>query len=123
VVPAILKAARSKREEREQAVEETAKTLEPLEKELENKKFFGGEKIGFVDIVGAVVAYWVPAVEAGFGFELLTSNKFPNLSKWSEEIVNHSLVKQVLPPKSKLVPYLQTVLTTNYEIGFFSFYL
>lgn len=111
---AILKAAKSsKREEREKGLEETEETLEPLEKELQNKKFFGGNKIGFVDIVGTVIAYWIPAVEEAFGFEVLTTKKFPNLTKWSEEIVNQSVVKQVLPLKSNLVAYLQVVLTTN----------
>ncbi|KAL0545168.1 hypothetical protein IC582_020314 [Cucumis melo] len=114
VVAAILKAAKSsKREEREKGLEETEETLEPLEKELQNKKFFGGNKIGFVDIVGTVIAYWIPAIEEAFGFEVLTTKKFPNLTKWSEEIVNQSVVKQVLPLKSNLVAYLQVVLTTN----------
>uniref|UniRef100_A0A0A0KZT5 glutathione transferase n=1 Tax=Cucumis sativus TaxID=3659 RepID=A0A0A0KZT5_CUCSA len=84
-------------------------------KELQNKKFFGGNKIGIVDIVGTVIAYWIPAIEEAFGFELLTTKKFPKLTKWSEEIVNNSVVKQVLPPKSKLVAYfeLQVVSITN----------
>ena len=111
---AIRKVAKSsKTEEREKDLEETEKTLEPLEKELQNKKFFGGNQIGFVDIVGTVIAYWIPAIEEGFGFELLTSKKFPKLTKWSEEIVKNSVVKQVLPPKSVLVAYLQVVLTAN----------
>lgn len=113
---ATLKAAKSsKREEREKGLEETEETLKPLEKELQNKKFFGGNKIGIVDIVGTVIAYWIPAIEEAFGFELLTTKKFPKLTKWSEEIVNNSVVKQVLPPKSKLVAYfeLQVVSITD----------
>uniref|UniRef100_A0A6J1DBH4 glutathione transferase n=1 Tax=Momordica charantia TaxID=3673 RepID=A0A6J1DBH4_MOMCH len=113
IVPAILKVARSKVEEREKAVEEASEACEALEKELESKKLFGGDRIGLVDIVGIVVAYWVPAIEEGVGFELLTSHKFPNITKWSEELLNHSVVKETLPPRAELVAYLQAVFGAN----------
>ncbi|XP_038883697.1 probable glutathione S-transferase [Benincasa hispida] len=108
VVVAVVKAAGSKEEEeRKKAIEEAGEGLEALEKELKSKKFFGGEEIGFVDIVGTVVAGWLPAIEECFGFELLTTNNFPNLIKWREELVNHAIVKQFLPPNDEIVAFIQ----------------
>lgn len=109
VVPAVQKAARSKEEEREKSIEEAQETLEPLEKELKNKLFFGGDKIGFVDIVGLVLACWIPATEEAVGFELLSNHKFPNLTKWAQHFVNHSVAKEVLPQKDVLVAFLKNV--------------
>lgn len=103
------KAARSKEEEREKSIEEAQETLEPLEKELKNKLFFGGDKIGFVDIVGLVLACWIPATEEAVGFELLSTHKFPNLTKWAQHFVNHSVAKEVLPQKDVLVAFLKNV--------------
>ncbi|XP_038880880.1 glutathione S-transferase U8-like [Benincasa hispida] len=108
IVPAVQKAARSKEEEREKSIEEAHEALEPLEKELKNK-FFGGDKIGFVDIVGLILACWIPATEEAVGFELLSPHKFPNLTKWSQEFVNHSIAKEVLPQKDALVAFLKNV--------------
>ncbi|CAK9319927.1 unnamed protein product [Citrullus colocynthis] len=72
------KAPRRKGEEIEKAVEEVKKALEPLEKD----KFFWGETIGFVDIVGILIAFWFPAIEEALGIELLTTHKFPDLIQW-----------------------------------------
>ncbi|XP_023517376.1 probable glutathione S-transferase [Cucurbita pepo subsp. pepo] len=109
VVPAVHKISRSTEEEREKAIEEAQKTLEPLENELENKKFFGGEEIGLVDIVGLILAGWIPAIEEALGFELLITHKFPNLKKWTEEFVNHRVAKQVMPQKDSLIAFLKNV--------------
>lgn len=107
VVCAVVKAAGSKEEERKKAIEEAREALEALEKELKSNNFFGGEEIGFVDIVGTVIAGWVPAIEECFGFELLTTNNFPNLIKWSEQLLNHAVVNQILPPKNEIVSFMQ----------------
>ena len=48
-MPAVLRVARSQEDEREKGIEEAEETLEPLEKELSNKSFFGGDKIVFVE--------------------------------------------------------------------------
>ncbi|KAG6595363.1 putative glutathione S-transferase, partial [Cucurbita argyrosperma subsp. sororia] len=108
VVPAMQKASLSKEEEREKAIEELHKKFEPLENELKNKKFFGGDEMGVVDIVGFVFAGWIPAIEEAVGFKLL-NHKFPNLRKWIEEYANHTVAKQVLPEKDALVVFIKNV--------------
>lgn len=108
-----MRAARSGGEEREKAVETVQEALGALEKELKSKRFFGGHKIGLVDIAGIYVACWLPAFEQGLGFQILSTQKFPKLIKWTEELTNHSVVKQILPPKHQLAAYLQTRFGTN----------
>lgn len=94
------KAVRSQREGREKvvkAVEEACKALEAVENELKsNNKFFGGDNIGLVDIVGIFIGYWVPIMQTALGFEILSSHRFPKLSKWSEDLTSHSVVKEIL---------------------------
>lgn len=103
----------SKGEEMEKAVEEVKEALEPLEKELKSNKFFGGEKIGFLDIVGILIAFWIPASEEALGIELLTSHKFPNLIHWIEELANNNVVKELIPKKDDLVAHFKTILGKN----------
>ncbi|XP_022950130.1 probable glutathione S-transferase [Cucurbita moschata] len=102
-----IKAARSGREGREKAVEEACKALEPLENELKSNKFFGGDSIGLVDIVGIFVGYWIPVMQQALGFQILTTHRFPKLTKWSQELLKHSVVNQALPPKHDLSSYIQ----------------
>lgn len=105
---AVVKAAGSRGEDREKAIKEAREALETLEKEIEkSNKLFGGDDIGFVDIVGTVIAGWIPAIEECFGFQLLTTDNFPNLIKWSDQVVNHSIVNQILPPKTEIVAFMK----------------
>lgn len=72
-------------------------------------KFFGGESsIGFVDIVGNFIAFWVPIVQEVVGMELLTKDKFPKLCQWSHEFLNHGVVKENTPPKEELLTFYRT---------------
>ncbi|RDX92927.1 putative glutathione S-transferase [Mucuna pruriens] len=88
--------------EREKNVQETSEALPFLENEIKDKKFFGGEEIGLIDIAGVYIAFWVPMIQEIAGLELLTSAKFPKLYKWSQELVNHPVIKESLPPREPL---------------------
>ena len=79
--------------------------MKTLENQLNVKDFFGGDKIGYVDIVGMVVAFWFPNVqEAVGGLPFLTPENFPHLFKWIERIQRIDLVNECRPPKKKLLP-------------------
>ncbi|KHN05113.1 Putative glutathione S-transferase [Glycine soja] len=91
--------------EREKNVEESYEALQFLENELKDKKFFGGEEIGLVDIAAVFIAFWIPIIQEVLGLKLFTSEKFPKLYKWSQEFINHPVVKQVLPPRDQLFAF------------------
>lgn len=85
--------------EREKNSKESFEALQFLEDEIKDKKFFGGEEIGLVDIAAVFIAFWIPLIQEIGGLELFTSDKFPKLYKWSQELVNHPVVKESLPPR------------------------
>ena len=88
-------------------MEEASELLKFLENELKEKRFFGGETIGLVDIAANVIGFWVGVFEETTGVELLTKEKFPKLSNWTNEYVSNSFIKENLPPRDKLIAYFR----------------
>ncbi|KAK4480987.1 hypothetical protein RD792_011855, partial [Penstemon davidsonii] len=99
---AMWKAFSSPGEEGEKAKEEAAELLKFLEEEIKGKKFFGGDNIGLVDISASFIGYWFGILQEIAGLELLTKEKYPNLCKWIDGFINHSFIKDNLPPKDKI---------------------
>ncbi|XP_030473202.1 glutathione S-transferase U8-like [Syzygium oleosum] len=105
--PALWKSCMSVGPEREKAHEEARELLSTLEGELTGKKFFGGETVGFVDIVADFVGYWVGVIQEAVGVAVLTEDDFPLLCKWAEEFQNCPAVKENLPPRDKLLAFFK----------------
>ncbi|RWR74774.1 glutathione transferase GST 23-like protein isoform X2 [Cinnamomum micranthum f. kanehirae] len=59
----ILLVLRSEGKEQEKAVEEFLEALKTLEEELKGKDFFGGESVGFLDLVAGWIPHWLPVFE------------------------------------------------------------
>ncbi|KAL3839466.1 hypothetical protein ACJIZ3_024057 [Penstemon smallii] len=112
---AMWKAFASPGEEGEKAKEEAAQLLKFLEEEIKGKKFFGGENIGLVDIAANFIGYWFGIIQQIAGLELLTKEKYPNLCKWVDGYINHSLVKDNLPPKDKMTEVLKPLAQPGYS--------
>jgi glutathione S-transferase len=98
---------RGEEKEREKAAEEAPEVLKFVEEELKEKRFFGGESIGMVDIVANIIAFWQGIFEEVSGVELLTKEKFPKLTNWSNEFVSNSVVNECLPQRDKLIAYFR----------------
>ncbi|KAF7142530.1 hypothetical protein RHSIM_Rhsim05G0200400 [Rhododendron simsii] len=80
-------------------MEEVLELLKTLESQLEGKKFFGGDNIGFVDIVAVFAALWLGALLEVAGVDMLNDEKLPLLCKWIDEFNKCSVVKDTLPPR------------------------
>lgn len=107
-LPAITKACWGEEREREKAREEVAELLKLLEKELNEKRFFGGENIGMVDIAAHVISFSLGAYEEASGVTLMTREKFPKLCKWRDEFLSNSAtIKEDAPPREQLISYFQ----------------
>ncbi|KAF8412590.1 hypothetical protein HHK36_000559 [Tetracentron sinense] len=103
-IEAIRHALLSEGEQQEKEVKQAIEALEILEGELKSKeKFFGGEKIGFVDIVLGWVTVWLGVVEEVAGIKVFDSHKFPSFNKWMENFVETPIIKDKLPSRDKLV--------------------
>ncbi|XVF76719.1 hypothetical protein PTKIN_Ptkin13bG0289100 [Pterospermum kingtungense] len=103
--PALVKMAQSN--EREKANEEACECLKTLESALNGKRFFGGDKIGFVDIAASFIAVWIRISQEASGHEFFSAEKFPQLFKWTDEFVSHSIVKESMPPRNKLLAFFK----------------
>jgi len=104
---AVKKACWGPESEREKEVKEAYEGLKCLEKELGDKLFFGGETIGFVDIAADFIGYWLGIFQEASGVTIMTAEEFPKLQRWSEDFVGNNFIKEVLPPKEKLVAVLK----------------
>lgn len=105
--PAIFKSCWGEEKEREKAVEEVSVVLKILEDELKEKKFFGGENVGLVDIVAVVIGFSLGVYEEAARVELLNKEKLPRLCNWIDDFLSNSFIKESLPPRDKLIAYLR----------------
>ncbi|KAF8412591.1 hypothetical protein HHK36_000560 [Tetracentron sinense] len=107
---AIRQALISEGEQQEKEVKQAIEALEIIEGELKSKqKFFGGEKIGFVDIVLGWVTAWLEVVEEVAGIKVFDSQKFPSFNNWMENFVETPIIKDKLPSRDKLVLYFHKI--------------
>ncbi|ONI09272.1 hypothetical protein PRUPE_5G228000 [Prunus persica] len=98
-------------EEKEKAIESALESLAYLEKQIEGKKFFGGEEIGYLDLALGWIPHWLNTMEEAGGMKLLEAERFPSLHEWGHNFIQIPLIKECLPPREKLVNYLNASLT------------
>ncbi|KAL8152734.1 hypothetical protein V2J09_010494 [Rumex salicifolius] len=91
------------RERAEKLDKEKLESLKTLEKQLEGKKFFGGDKFGIVDITAMGLTAWSLALQEASGMEFVTAENFPLIFRWAEEFLSCGVIKENLPSKEQLV--------------------
>ncbi|KAM3402803.1 hypothetical protein ACQJBY_006558 [Aegilops geniculata] len=75
------------------------------------KPFFGGDGIGFVDVVLGSYLGWFVVIEKMIGVKLLDTARTPALAAWAERFRTADAVKGVLPEDvDKVLEFLQTFL-------------
>ncbi|KAL8504735.1 hypothetical protein ACS0TY_016060 [Phlomoides rotata] len=119
-MPPLWKACWSKGEEREKAKEEALESLKILENEIKGKKFFGGNKIGILDVTADFFAYGIPILEELTKVKLLTEDEFPCLLKWVSNYCNDPFVKEYFPvddPLAKEYFPPKGPLSASYKVG------
>ncbi|XP_059456613.1 glutathione transferase GST 23-like [Corylus avellana] len=88
VVPSIWNAFIKQGKEQEEAMVTAQGNLKYLEEELRGKKFFGGEKIGFVDLAFGWLANLVGVLEELKGLTLIEHEKHPLLLAWIQNFMD-----------------------------------
>jgi glutathione S-transferase len=82
---------------------EAQQCLKILETALEGKKFFGGDAVGYLDIVVGWFAYWLPVVEEVCGVSIVTGEELPLMKAWFGRVLAVDALKAALPDRDRLV--------------------
>jgi len=103
-------------------VEEFHSVLKILETVLakcgEGKSFFGGDDLGYVDIVLGSFLSWIRAAEILTELKFLDEEKTPLLVSWAKRFCAHSAVKDLIPEPEKLVeisPFVKVLWKSKIE--------
>ncbi|KAJ0020694.1 hypothetical protein Pint_32675 [Pistacia integerrima] len=107
ILPLAMKATNSEEKEKEKVVVEMFQLMKVLEGELNGKDFFGGESIGYVDIVATIIAVWFQVTQEIIGVKIVSEEKFPVLFKWIEKLKSIDVVKECIPPRDKHFTYVK----------------
>lgn len=95
--------------EKDEGTKQTLAAVEMLEGALrecsKGKPFFGGDNVGYVDVVLGGMVAWMQGTKALCGVELLHATKTPLLLAWMELFGELEPAKVVLPEVDRLVEF------------------
>ncbi|KAK6161295.1 hypothetical protein DH2020_004676 [Rehmannia glutinosa] len=95
-------------EKQGRAVKVAIQTLEKIEEMLKGKRFFGGDKIGFLDLIIGFVSYMLPVWEEVASVKIFDPLKFPSIAAWKNNFINHDVIKgEYLPSRADMISYFQ----------------
>nr|CAB3500334.1 unnamed protein product [Digitaria exilis] len=101
-------------EERAEAMMQTIAAVDALEGGLEEcsggkGSFFGGESVGYVDVLLGGLVSWVKATELLSGAKIIDAAKAPLLAAWMERFCELDVAKAVLQDVGAVVDYATAV--------------
>lgn len=101
------------------ALEDAYKSLEPMEKAIEERgAFYGGDKPAMIDYD---LWPWYERIGAikSLGIELLPEDKFPNLCRWVERMRNLPAVKETLFDNETHIAFYKSYIAgkPDYDMG------
>ncbi|CAL4923478.1 unnamed protein product [Urochloa decumbens] len=105
----ILKETKTEDERAEKVKEAHAAIMqieEAFAKVSEGKAFFGGDSIGYLDIVLGCCLFWFEAFRRIFGIEIISSSEAPLLAAWAERFGETAEAKKVVPEVDRAVQYV-----------------
>ena len=105
-------------EEKAEAMRQTIAAVDVLEEGLKECSggqgpFFGGDSVGYVDILLGGMVSWVKASEPLSGSKLIDAEKTPLLAAWMERFCELDAAKAVLQDVDRVVEYAKLVMTKN----------
>ncbi|XP_075517395.1 glutathione transferase GST 23-like [Primulina tabacum] len=103
VLPSIWRVFISQGKAQEEAVTSAVENLKLVEDQLNGKKFFGGDTIGYLDIAFGWMANSISILEEIAELTLLDAEKLPLLSAWINNFSDNPTIKESWPPRDRMV--------------------
>ncbi|KAF3327018.1 glutathione transferase GST 23-like protein [Carex littledalei] len=94
-------------EEKENSIENLQVQLKALDEQLEGKKFFYGDHIGYTDLAVGWMAFWLGVAEEVAGFKANHEAKFPHFARWIKDFLQEPVIKENLPTHEKTVDFFR----------------
>lgn len=99
------------KEEKVAAIERIKEAMVLLEEAYEKcskgKSYFGGDNIGYIDIVVGSYMGWIKAMEIVGGMKVMEEAKTPGLLGWIHKFMSNNAVKSVIPETEIFVKLLR----------------
>lgn len=102
---------RSKGAELESAKKEFIDILKKLEGAMGDKDYYGGDKLGFVDIILVSLSSWFPAYEKFGGFKI--EAEAPKIAAWIKRCYQKESVAKALPDSQQVTGFVGTLRKMN----------
>ncbi|KAI7743356.1 hypothetical protein M8C21_006653 [Ambrosia artemisiifolia] len=74
------------------------------------KAFFGGDDIGYVDIVVGSFLGWFKLFGIVFNFNVMEEDRNPRLTEWAKRMWSHEVAKNVIPSHETHLEFLHMLL-------------
>ncbi|KAL6958208.1 glutathione transferase [Sarracenia purpurea var. burkii] len=96
-------------EEKERTLKSAIEALEKIEGELKRSenKYFGGECIGYLDLALGWISYLLPIWEEVGSMKIVDPTRFPAITAWMNNFLEHPVIKHTLPPRDAMLAYFQ----------------
>ncbi|XP_043695591.1 probable glutathione S-transferase [Telopea speciosissima] len=98
-------------EEQAVANKESLEILRIIEEQglIGDKKFLGGESIGYVDLVLGVLGHWLGVMEDIAGVKLIEPHTFPRLHAWIHNFKQLPLIRDNLPDPDQMFSFFKSL--------------
>ncbi|CAA3008593.1 probable glutathione S-transferase [Olea europaea subsp. europaea] len=98
----------SEDDEQQGAVKSSIEALEKIEEILKGKNFFGGDRIGYLDIIIGWISYILPIWEEVASMKIFDPVKFPSTAAWMSNFLGHPAIKEEYQPsKDEMIEYFK----------------
>ncbi|RLN42026.1 hypothetical protein C2845_PM01G19670 [Panicum miliaceum] len=95
--------------DKDEAAAQVSTALQHLEEAFvkcsQGRSYFGGDNMGFLDIVLGSHLGWLKAAEKIAGVKVLDESKLPELTAWADRFYAHHAVRDVMPETGRLVQF------------------
>ncbi|CAK9185241.1 unnamed protein product [Ilex paraguariensis] len=104
LLPSVWQAFIKQGTEQEEAIVPAMENLKLVEEQLKGKIFFGGEKIGFLDLAFGWIANFISVLQEVTGLKVIDSEKFSLLSAWMEKFSDDPVINECRQPQDRISP-------------------